>query len=106
MSNTSQLWSQILILFYLISFANVHISQMPNLTQAVLFKEKMGNPFNFNLYLREKMLFIFSKNKKYHGIVNHVHVQCSPIMAMCGQSRTPNSNYVQQSSGIWLSLGW
>lgn len=59
----------------LISFANVHISQMPNLTQAVLLKEKMGNPFNFNLYPREKILFIFLLKIKstmvYSSMFNH-----------------------------------
>lgn len=78
MSDTLELWSQILILFCLISFANVHISQMPNLTQVVLFKLKMGNPFNFNIYLREKMLFISSKNKNYHGIVTMLMSNVQP----------------------------
>lgn len=48
---------------FLISFANIHIFQMPNLTTAILFNGKMENSFNFNLHLWKKM---------YHGII-----QCS-----------------------------
>lgn len=68
---------------------------MPNLTQVLL-----GNSFNFNLYPREKILPIVSKNKKYHGIF-----QCSTIMIMYGQNGTPIGKFsldIPVIKNLWL----
>lgn len=74
---------------FLISFANIHIFQMPNLTRAILLNGKMENSFNFNLHPREK--FLFFEKKMYHGII-----QCSTTW-FC-MSRT------ELLQGSWLHI--
>lgn len=83
---------------FLISFANVHIFQMPNLTRATLFNRKMENCFNFNLHPREK--FCSLKKKMYQGII-----QCSTTDSVWAEQKSyweVGYIYILLIKNLWL----